>query len=77
MTKIRPKRSEMQINSATDVQINSTTEPPLHFYKQLTSMSINEGPRIENSFSNGSVPTTIKPLDGTDPGHTVEEYLKQ
>ena len=38
-------------------------------------MSINEEPRIETLISNGSVPTTIKPFDGTDPGYTVEEYL--
>ena len=38
-------------------------------------MSINEEPQIETSISNGSVPTTIKPFDGIDPGYTVEEYL--
>ena len=38
-------------------------------------MSINEEPQIETLSSNWSVPTTIKPFDGTDPGYTVEEYL--
>ena len=38
-------------------------------------MSTNEEPQIETSSSNGSVPTTIKPFDCTDPGYTVEEYL--
>ena len=38
-------------------------------------MSINEEPQKETLSSNGSVPTTIKPFDGTDPGYTVEEYL--
>ena len=30
---------------------------------------------IETSSLSGSVPTRIKPFDGTDPGYTVEEYL--
>ena len=30
---------------------------------------------MEPTSSNGSVPTTIKPFDGTDPGYTVEECL--
>ena len=38
-------------------------------------MSINEEPQIEQNISNGSVPTTIRPFDGTDPAYTVEEYL--
>ena len=38
-------------------------------------MSINEEQQIENLNSNGSVPTTIKPFNGTDPGYTVKEYL--
>ena len=38
-------------------------------------MSINEEPQTETSSLNGSVPTTIKPFDGTDPGYTFEEYL--
>ena len=38
-------------------------------------MSINEEPQIEQSISSGSVPTTIRPFDGTDPAYTVEEYL--
>ena len=50
-------------------------EPPVPFYKQLTSMSINEEKQIEQSISSGSVPTTIRPFDGTDPAYTVEEYL--
>ena len=50
-------------------------EHPLPFYKQLTSTSINEEPQVEQSISSGSVPTTIRPFDGTDPAYTVEEYL--
>ena len=38
-------------------------------------MSINEEPQTKTSSLNGSVPTTIKPFDGTDPGYTFEEYL--
>ena len=38
-------------------------------------MSINEETQRETLSSNGSLPTTIKPFDGTDPGYTVEEYL--
>ena len=38
-------------------------------------MSINEEPQIEQNISSGSVPTTIRPFDGTDPAYTVEEYL--
>ena len=68
----RPQRSETQNN---DTQNNSVTEPPLPFYKQSTSMSINEELQPEILSSNGSVPTTIKPFDGTVPGYTVEEYL--
>ena len=38
-------------------------------------MSIHEKPQIEQNISSGSVPTTIRPFDGTDPAYTVEEYL--
>ena len=38
-------------------------------------MSIHEEPQIEQNISSGSVPTAIRPLDGTDPAYTVEEYL--
>ena len=38
-------------------------------------MSINEEPQIEQNISSGSVPTTIRPIDSTDPAYTVEEYL--
>ena len=63
-------------NSITTEERETTVvEPPLPFYKQLTSMSINEDPQIEQNISNGSVPTTIRPFDGTDPAYTVEEYL--
>ena len=63
-------------NSITTEKRETTIiEPPLPFYKQLTSMSINEEPQIEQSISSGSVPTTIRPFDGTDPAYTVEEYL--
>ena len=79
----RPQRSERteitdnrhQRSGNNEFQNNSVTEPPLPFYKQLTSMSINEEQNTETSSSNGSVPTTIKPFDGTDPGYTAEEYL--
>ena len=63
-------------NSITTEERETTvTEPPLPFYKQLTSMSINEEPQIEQNTSSGSVPTTIRPFDGTDPAYTVQEYL--
>ena len=63
-------------NSITAEERETTVvEPPLPFYKQLTSMSINEDPQIEQNISSGSVPTTIRPFDGTDPAYTVEEYL--
>ena len=38
-------------------------------------MSIHEEPQIEQNISSGSVPTTIRSFDGTDPVYTVEEYL--
>ena len=59
----------------TEERETTVTEPPLSFYKQLTSMSKNEEPQLEQSLSSGSVPTKIGPLDGTDPTNTVEEYL--
>ena len=59
----------------TEERETTVVEPPLPFYKQLTSMSINEDPQIEQNISSGSVPTTIRPFDGTDPAYTVEEYL--
>ena len=52
---------------ATEERETTVTEPPLPFYKQLTSMSIHEEPQIEQNISSGSVPTTIRPFDGTDP----------
>ena len=58
----------------TEERETTITEPPLPFYKQLTSMSINEEPLIEQNISSGSVSTTIRPIDGTDPAYTVEEY---
>ena len=65
-----------RLNSITTEERETTvTEPPLPFYKQLTSMSIHEEPQIEQNISSGSVPTTIRPFDGTDPAYTVEEYL--
>ena len=64
-----------QQSENTEIQNNSITEPLLPFYKQLTSKSLNEQPQIETLSSNRSVPTTIKPFDGTDPGYTVEENL--
>ena len=38
-------------------------------------MSKNEEQQIEQNIRSGSVPTTIRPFDGTDPAYTVEEYL--
>ena len=38
-------------------------------------MSIYEEPQIEQNISSGSVPTTIRPFDGTDSAYAVEEYL--
>ena len=38
-------------------------------------MSIHEEPQIEQNITSGSVPTTKRPFDGTDPAYTVEEYL--
>ena len=73
-TEINHQRQQQSEN--TEIQNNSVTEPPLPFYKQLTAMSITEEPLIETLSTNGPVPTTIKPFDGTDPGYTVEEYLK-
>ena len=62
-------------NSSTTEEMETTvTEPPLPFYKQLTSMSMYEEPQIEQNISSGSVPTTIRPFDGTDPAYTVDEY---
>ena len=72
-TEINDQRQQQSEN--TKIQNNSVTDPLLPFYKQLTSISINEEPQIETLSSNGSVPTTIIPFDGTDPGYTAEEYL--
>ena len=63
------------ISTITEERETTVTEPPLPFYKQLPSMSINEEPQIEQNISSGSVPITIRPFDGTDPAYTVEEYL--
>ena len=62
-------------SNTTEERETTITEPPLPFYKQLTSMSINEEPQFERNISSGSVSTTIRPFDGTDPAYTVEEYL--
>ena len=68
VTELRPQRSEKQTNGTQNATI---AETPLQFYKQLTSMSINEEISMELKISNGSVPTAIKPMDCTDPGYTV------
>ena len=75
--KIRTRRSNPSTTNSntTEERETTVTEPPLPFYKQLTSMSINEEPQIEQNISSGSVPTTIRPFGGTDPAYTVEEYL--
>ena len=72
-TEINDQRQQQPEN--TEIQNNSIMEPPLPFYKQITSMSRNKEPQIEILNSNGSAPTTITPFDGTDPGYTVEEYV--
>ena len=61
----------------TEERETTVTEPPLPFYRELTSMSINEEPQIEQNISSGSVPSTIRPFDGTHPAYTVEEYLNR
>ena len=68
-------RTRRSNSITTEERETTVTEPPLPFYKQLTSMSIHEEPQIEQNISSGSVPTTIRPFDGTDPAYTVEEYL--
>ena len=60
---------------ATEERETTVTEPPLPFYKQLTSRSIHEEPQIEQNISSGSVSTTIRPFDRTDQAYTIEEYL--
>ena len=74
---IRSRRSTPSTTNSNTIEERETTvtEPPLPLYKQLTPMSINEEPQIEQNISSGSVPTTIRPFDGTDPAYTVEEYL--
>ena len=74
---IRTRRSTPSTTNSntTEERETTVTEPPLPFYKQLTSMSINEEPQIEQNISSGSVPTTIRAFDGTYPAYTVEEYL--
>ena len=68
----RTRRSNSIATEGTETTVR---EPPLRFYKQLTSVSMHGEPRIEQNISSGSVPTTIRPFDGTDPAYTVEEYL--
>ena len=68
-------RTRRSNSITTEERETTVTEPLLPFYKQLTSMSIHEEPQIEQNISSGSVPTTIRPFDGTDPAYTVEEYL--
>ena len=73
--RIRRSTPSTTHSNTTEERETTVTEPPLPFYKQLTSMSINEEPQIEENISSGSVPTTIRSFDGTDPAYTVEEYL--
>ena len=68
-------RTRRSNSITTEERETIVTEPPSHFYKQLTSMSIHEEPQIEHNISSGSVPKTIRPFDGTDTAYTVEEYL--
>ena len=73
--RLQENRNRRTNSITTEERETTVVEPLLPFYKQLTSMSINEEPQIEQSISSGSVPTTIRPFDGTDPACTVEEYL--
>ena len=68
-------RTRRSNSITTEERETTVTEPSLPFYKQLTSMSIHEEQQIEQNICCGSVPTTIRPFDGTDPTYTVEEYL--
>ena len=68
-------RTRRSNSITTEERETTVTEPPLPFHKQLISMSIHEEPQIEQNISSGSVPTTIRQFDGTDPAYTVEEYL--
>ena len=68
-------RARRSNSITTEEKETTVTDPPLPFFKQLTSRSIHEEPQIEQNISSGSVPTTIRPFDGTDPAYTVEEYL--
>ena len=74
---IRTRRSTPSTTNSntTEERETTVTEPPLQFYEQITSMSINEEPQIEQNISSGSVPTTIRPFDGTDPAYSGEDYL--
>ena len=68
-------QTRRKISKITKERENTFTKPPLLFYKQLTSMSLNEKTQKEQNTSSGSAPTTIRPFDCTDPAYTVEEYL--
>ena len=68
-------RTRRSNSITTEEKETTVAEPPLPIYKQLTSLSINEEPQIEQNISSGSVPTTIRQFDGTDPAYTVDEYL--
>ena len=63
MSQVRPQFSEKPPGEERDTTVS---EPPLTFYKQLTSMSLNVEAQIEPTNSNGSVPTTIKQFDERD-----------
>ena len=73
------RQSEIQTRRNTSITTGeretTVTEPHLPIHKQLASMSINEEPQIEQNVSSGSVPTRVRPIEGTDPAYTVEEYL--
>ena len=74
-TNIQPRRTT---STPTEERETTVTEPPLPFYKHLSSMSINEEPQLEQqNVSSGSVPTPVIPFDGKDPAYTVEEYLSR
>ena len=71
-TEFQPRRF---ISKPTEERETTDRERPLPFYKQLTSKSINQEPHLEQNVSSCSVPTTIRPIDGTDQAYTFEEYL--
>ena len=67
-TEIYDQRQQQSEN--TEIQNNSVSEPPLSFYKQLISMSINEEQQIETLNSNSQYPQQLNHLMTP-----IQEYL--